>query len=183
MKGSEQPTGGPHHEPHPLPSPRWPSPATLLLTAGAHAAPLNDAFGGAHFADTAITGTTVAARRSRTVLTDVLTPFTVGNVTGVVQNRVVRETGTGTLDFYWRIEVDPSTNADGVSALRLADFGYSSLTDADWRIDGLGTDAPSTARLFNPAGTRRATSTSCSARAARTRTQSSNFFFLHTDAT
>ena len=128
--------------------------AALLLGATAgHAVPLANGFTSQPFLDTALPGTTNAARPELggLVLADVDTPFTVGGVSGVVQNRVVRETSTGTLDFYWRVVVDPTSTGTGVSALRLEDFGYADLTDADWRIDGLGTVHAGTARLFNPA--------------------------------
>ena len=118
----------------------------------AHAAPLNNSFGSAHFADTALSGTTAAARPelAGVVLEDVDKAFSVGGISGVVQNRVVREDATGTLDFYWRIMLDPTTTGNGVQALRLIDFGVDNLTDADYRIDGLGVVDPTIARLFNP---------------------------------
>ena len=88
--------------------------ATLLAVAiaPAHAVALNRAFIVESFLDTPLGGTTVALRPelAGTVIEDVLTPFSFGalNLTGTVQNRVVRETNTGTLDFYWRIKVDPA---------------------------------------------------------------------------
>jgi MYXO-CTERM domain-containing protein len=42
----------------------------------------------------------------------------------------------GTLDFNWRILVDPASPGGGVDTFRLSDFGDSVLTDADWRVDG-----------------------------------------------
>lgn len=160
---------------------------TLLLASTAplvHATPLNDGFGGAPYVDTPLAGTTSAARPelAGTVLADMNTPFAVGGATGVVQSRVVRETASGTLDFYWRVKTDPSDSADAVGALRLIDFGYLDLTDADWRSDGLGSVAPTTARLFNP--------TSYPTGAINFLFgpdlgggAGSSFFFLHTDAT
>jgi len=159
--------------------------ALMAGCAAAGATPLDNGFSGQNFLDTPLAGTTSAARPelAGVVLADVDTPFTLGSASGVVQNRVVRENGTGTLDFYWRVMVDPSTQAsDAIHALRLGNFGYAYMTDADWRIDGLGTVDPSTARLFNPAihpegdinflfGPNVAAG------------ESSAFFFLHTGAT
>ena len=155
--------------------------AAIAPQAGA--APLNTAFGGNPYADTALSGTTLAARPelAGTVLTDLDQAFTVGAVSGVVQSRVVRETASGTLDFYWRVIIDPSSPG-GVTALRLADFGYGSLTDADYRIDGPGTDTVATARLFNPA-MRPAGDINFLFAAPLAGDESSSFFFLHTNAT
>ena len=126
--------------------------ALLFGATAAGAVPLSNGFSGQHFLDTALPGTTESARPQLAglVLQDVDTPFSLNGVSGVVQNRVVREDGTGTLDFYWRVIVDPTSTGVGVSALRLENFGYDNLTDADWRIDGLGNVSASTARLFSP---------------------------------
>jgi len=114
----------------------------FLAHTGAHAVALTEPIA-TPFADTALTGTTVAARPelAGTVLEDVITPFSFSGVSGTVQNRVVRESGTGTLDFSWKINVDPGSASAGVSAFRLIDFGYDNIKDADWRIDGLGSVA------------------------------------------
>lgn len=158
--------------------------AGLLAQTAAQAVALTEPVFPTSFADTSLTGTTSAARPELAglVLADELTPFSFSGVTGTVQNRVVRETGTGTLDFYWKVNVDASSTGTGVGAFRLIDFGYSDLKDADWRIDGLGTVAPTTGRLFN--------STSYPTGAinflfdgAVTAGSESRFFFLHTDAT
>jgi large exoprotein involved in heme utilization and adhesion len=115
------------------------------------------------------------------VLEDVITPFSFSGVSGTLQNRVVRESSTGTLDFYWKVNVDASASGLGVSAFRLADFGYANIKDADWRIDGLGTAAPTTGRLFNvasyPSGDINFLFDGVSPGAQ------SRFFFLHTNAT
>src|SRR4051812_43791836 len=72
--------------------------AAALLVAGlashAGATPLNTASGGNPFADTPLSGTTAAARPelAGTVLTDVDQAFSFDGISGVVQNRVVRET-------------------------------------------------------------------------------------------
>ena len=167
---------------------------SLTLAAGtAQAVALNPPPAGSPFwAETALPGTTVAARPelAGTVLEDVSQAFSFGNVSGTVQNRVVRSTTLGTLDFYWRIVVDgsPGTAAPGqVTVFRLLDFGFADLTDADWRIDGLpltNQASPDTARLYTPLGSRSGgainfyfTNTPVK------RDNESTFFFLHTDAT
>lgn len=156
----------------------------LLTQTSAQAVSLTQPVSPAPFADTALSGTTNAARPelAGTVLEDVITPFSFDGVSGTVQNRVVKESGTGTLDFYWKVDVAPSSTGTGVGAFRLIDFDASKLTDADWRVDGLGTVAPTTARLFNP------TSYPTGAinflfGSAVTAGSDSRFFFLHTDAT
>lgn len=74
-----------------------------------------------------------------------------GGITGSVQSRVVRETASGTLDFYWQVTVDPSSTAGSVASFRLSDFGYNDITDGDYRVDSTGTISPFIARVFNPA--------------------------------
>ena len=161
--------------------------AALLAIAapGAGATPLDTSFGGNPFADTPISGTTVAARPelAGTVLVDTLQSYSFGSVSGEVQNRVVREDGTGTLDFYWRILPDANTAGGGITAFRIGDFGYASLTDADWAIDGLGAVAPTTARLFNPAVHPEGDINFLFDPAIPSSGDGSMFFFLHTDAT
>lgn len=121
----------------------------------ASAVPLTLSFGAQPFLDTGLGGTTVAARPelAGTVIEDEIQAFSIPglNITGTVQSRVVREDGSGTLDFYWRVLVEPTSTGGGVSAFRLGDFGFPHITDADWRIDGLGSAAPFVARVFNPA--------------------------------
>jgi hypothetical protein len=161
--------------------------ATLALAASAHAVTLNNAFGAQPFLDTTLPGTTSAARPelAGTVLVDEIQAFSFGalNISGTVQNRVVREDVSGTLDFYWRIVVDPTSTGGGISAFRLGDFGYTNLTDADWRIDGLGAKSPDTARLFNPAGRPDGAINFLFDAQVRAGDGGSYFFFLHTDAT
>ena len=155
------------------------------LATNASAVALNNGFSGQSFLDTPLAGTTVAARPelAGTVLADTDTSFTLDGVTGYVQNRVVRETGTGTLDFYWRVVVDPGTNGGtGIDALRLGNFGYGYMTDADWRIDGLGTVGATTGRLFNPAIDPQGDINFLFASDVDAG-ESSSFFFLHTSAT
>ena len=161
--------------------------AALLATVapGAGAVPLNTGFAGNPFVDTALPGTTGVLRPelAGTVLVDLDTPFSFATFSGEVQNRVVRETGTGTLDFYWRILPDPGSTDTGVSAFRLINFGYAALTDADWAIDGLGSVAPTTARLFNPATHPEGAINFLFDPTVDSGSDGSRFFFLHTDAT
>jgi hypothetical protein len=167
----------------------------LLMTvaAAAQAVPLNNAFVAEAYLDTGLGGTTLAARPEllATVEADDVDSFSFGalGITGTVQSRVVREKIAGTLDFYWRIKLDPTSTGGGVSAFRLADFGYASLTDADWRIDGLGSAAPYVGRLFNPATypegaiNFRFTDPAVQPGDPASDSDGSRFFFLHTDAT
>ena len=158
--------------------------ATLLAHTSAQAVALNEPVA-SPFADTVLPGTTVALRPelAGTVLEDVITPFSFLGITGTVQNRVVREDVSGTLDFIWKVDVDSvAPGTTGVRALRLIDFGYGAIKDADWRIDGLGTVAPATARLFNETGEPGGAinflfDTSVGAG------EQSRFFFLRTEAT
>jgi len=70
---------------------------------------------------------------------------------GQLQSRVVREAGSGTLDFYWRISVDGVSYPNDVplaltiSGLSLSSFGGGAGFDADWRSDGTGDVAPADA--------------------------------------
>lgn len=155
----------------------------FLAHTGAQAVVLTEPIA-TSFADTALPGTTAAARPelAGTVLEDVITSFSFSGVTGTVQNRVVRESSTGTLDFYWKVNVDPGSASAGVSAFRLIDFGYDNIKDADWRIDGLGSVAPTTGRLFNEAS-QPSGAINFLFDGVVTAGSASRFFFLHTDAT
>lgn len=178
--------------PHPLsPSPSLRPAAAALAVAlatlahtSAQAVALTEPVAPANFADTALPGTTAAARPelAGTVLEDVITAFSFEGITGTVQNRVVRETTTGTLDFYWKVNVDRMEPSVGVVAFRLIDFGHGNLLDADWRIDGLGSVAPDTARLFNEAIQPTGSINFLFDTAVNAGSQS-KFFFLHTNAT
>jgi hypothetical protein len=155
----------------------------LVLAAGtAHTAPLNRSFAGEYYLDTALTGTTSSARPELAALTlvDEAQPFLIGaaNLSGFVQISVVQE-ATGALDFYWRVVVDPQSTGSGITGLRLGDFGYDDLVDADYRTDGLGLAGPAIARLFNPAMEPGGSLNFLFADPVR----DSYFFFLHTDAT
>ena len=162
----------------------------LGVTTLAHAVALNVPTGATYSATTSLPGTTDAAEPylSGTVLQDVLTPFAVDGITGTVQNRVVQETGTGTLDFYWKVNVDSSSaTLDGLPAqideFRIGDFGIGNITDGDYRIDGLGTVAPGYVTVFNNADVPGGFVNFEFGNSPIDPGQSSNFFFLHTQAT
>lgn len=103
-------------------------------------------------------GTTVAARPelAGVVIADVSTPWESATdplygfpgAEGTLQSRVVRETGSGSLDFYWRIAVDQASYPAYVpaqlkiSGLYLERFLTGPSFDADFRLDGLGSTAP-----------------------------------------
>ncbi len=157
----------------------------MLAHTSAQAVALTEPVAPAGFADTALPGTTSAARPelAGTVLEDLITPFSFLGITGSVQNRVVRETATGTLDFYWKINVDSvDTGGKGVGAFRLIDFGLGNIQDADWRIDGLGAVSPGTARLFSEAA-QPSGAVNFLFDTGVNAGQQSKFFFLHTGAT
>ncbi|HET8693846.1 MAG TPA: PEP-CTERM sorting domain-containing protein [Aquabacterium sp.] len=157
--------------------------AVGVLAQSAGAVTLTEPVSPAPFADTALLGTSSAARPelAGTVLEDDLTAFSFSGISGTVQNRVVRETSSGTLDFYWKVDVDPASTAGGVSAFRLDQFGYDNIKDADWRSDGLGSVAASTGRLFNVSSYPTGDVNFLFGDGIRAGS-SSYFFFLHTDA-
>lgn len=111
-----------------------------------------------------LSGTSVAAEPwlAGTIVADTLDPYTISNASGTlsatVQSRVVLAVD-GTYDFYWRItdvSFQPVAGFDGaalsISALRIGNFGASVVGDnANYRTDGLGEVAPSSALVFNPA--------------------------------
>ena len=92
-----------------------------------------------------------------TILADVVTPWVSAidpqygfpGAQGELESRVVRETDSGTLDFYWRVSVDAVSYPNYVptqlliEALPLSGFGTGLAYDADYRTDGLGNTAPS----------------------------------------
>ncbi|MEZ5542847.1 MAG: VPLPA-CTERM sorting domain-containing protein [Pseudomonadota bacterium] len=106
----------------------------------------------------ALPGTTMAAepQLAGTVLVDELIPFAfsagagLDDISGTVQQRVVRSAVDGTLDFYWRV-----TNADdsaaAIGSFRLGNFAAPEY-NANWRSDGLGDTAPSHADRFPGSG-------------------------------
>lgn len=133
-------------------------------------------------------GTTVALRpelAGTIIADDIVSPFQLqlasgGWVTGSIQERVVRETSTGMLDFYWKVNVDENS-AGSLSYFRLGNFLDSSY-DADWRIDGLGDVSPDSAYLFGGSYTGQGYINFYYSDGLGAG-ESSNFMFLHTDAT
>jgi len=125
----------------------------LLGARGALAVPVAPGSG-----PVALPGTTLVADPSLagTVLADVTTAWSspvdpkygFPGAQGELQSRVVRETASGTLDFYWRITVDGVSYPSDVplaltiSGLSLPSFGTGSAFDADWRVDGAGEVSP-----------------------------------------
>ena len=123
---------------------------------------------------TPLPGTTLAAdpALAGTILADVVTPWVSAidpqygfpGAQGELQSRVVRETGSGTLDFYWRVSVDAVSyptyvpTALLIDGIPLSGLGTGAAFDADYRIDGSGSTAPSGAQstansltwLFDP---------------------------------
>ncbi len=102
-------------------------------------------------------GTTLSAepQLAGTSIVDESKPFSfsagagLGNITGHVQQRIVRSSVDGTLDFYWRVFNDPNSAA-AIGSFRIGDF-VSPEYDANWRIDGLGDKAPDSATRFSGA--------------------------------
>ncbi len=82
-----------------------------------------------------------------TAIYDQLQSFSYNGYSGQVQVRVVQETVSGTLDFYWRIINDPNS-AGAITAFRVSGFGDYSLA-ADYRPDGLGVAGPN--QVYNEA--------------------------------
>jgi hypothetical protein len=121
-----------------------------LSTLPAHAVLLSPGDFGA-----VLPGTTVGAepQLAGTVLVDEVIPFSfsagigLGDITGQVQQRVVRSDVDGTLDFYWRVFND-ETSASAIGSFRLGNF-ISPEYNANWRVDGLGDTAPSGADRFS----------------------------------
>lgn len=106
-------------------------------------------------------GTTFAARPELggVVIRDALVPVnvtdTLGNVLfkGNLQDRVVKENGTGTLDFYQTLRSDTTMPMRAfLEDARRINFG-GVITDMDYRTDGLGNpaDHPWTAAHPSPA--------------------------------
>lgn len=139
-------------------------------------------------------GTTLAAQPflQGHVLEDELIPFSLAVsqtssdlITGTVQQRVVREDVSGTLDFYWRI-TQLSTGSLGY--FRVGKF-VTNTFDADYRIDGMGDVGPASLTHFTNglggatdnfgANFNFVSGTADTLSAG----QSSKFMLLHTDAT
>jgi hypothetical protein len=84
------------------------------------------------------------------IIADQLIPFAIGGptnaiITGVLQDRVVRESLTGNLDFYGHITVtDFGNNQAAIDSIGMGDFlGYS--LNANFRTDGSGVQGPDAA--------------------------------------
>lgn len=104
---------------------------------------------------TSLPGTTAAAepQLAGPIIVDDLQPFSFsaygGTVSGVVQVRIVRSSVDNTLDFYWRVLNDASSEGD-IQDLRLGSF-ISPEYNANYRTDGSGDIGPDRAYLFtNP---------------------------------
>jgi hypothetical protein len=101
----------------------------------------------------ALPGTTSAAepQLAGTVLEDTLTDFAIAGegITGHIQSRVVRSSVDGTLDFYWRVFNDESSKGN-IGNFRIGEF-LAPEYNANWRIDGLGDVAPTSAFKFGGA--------------------------------
>ena len=131
---------------------------------------------------TSLPGTTLADRPelAGVVLEDVTMPFHIWMTghTGTLQSRVVRENGTGTLDFYWRVKLDAVSDGEYyLKSLTIGEFYPFGLYDADWRSDDLGTVSPDTARLLWGGTTQFTFGGGLPAGVE------SRFMFMHTDAT
>lgn len=139
---------------------------------------------------TTLPGTTSAAEPylDGTVVEDELLSFSLfaaqGStdlITGTVQQRVVRETGTGYLDFYWRIY---DLVGGSLGEFRIGGFN-SSVFDANFRTDGLGDVGPSSIYRFSGSSSQYANFEFVDAQYNPTLNagEESLFFFLHTTAT
>jgi hypothetical protein len=89
------------------------------------------------------------------VIEDTLQPFTmtVNGVayTGTLQDRVVEESSTGRLDFYYRIMLNNQALKD--SGLVVERTSYAGVwTDVNYRTDGLGNSSPTSALRSNNGG-------------------------------
>ena len=141
-------------------------------------------------------GTTSAAESylAGTVLQDELINFSLkadqspnaATITGTVQQRVVQEDITKTLDFYWRIT---SLSGGSLGYFRVGKFN-STVFDANYRTDGLGDVGPTSIIRFKP-GMGGATDdkavnfnfTNSDSLDSLAAGQESYFLFLHTNAT
>lgn len=132
---------------------------------------------------TPLPGTTFAAepQLGGTVLVDDLVDFSFaaygGTVFGTVQVRVV-EAVDNTIDFYWRVKNNIESSG-AIGSFRIGDFLTPSY-NANYRIDGLGDDAPDSAYLFSAPYEGYVNFNFADGLLAGS---SSNFFFLDTNAT
>jgi hypothetical protein len=97
-------------------------------------------------------GTTAAATPdlAGVVIADTIRPIEIlaGNtvIRGWMQDRVVRSNATGTLHFYYRISIGDQSNGAILQVARASFAPAQAITDVDWRIDGLGTKNPRSAK-------------------------------------
>lgn len=118
----------------------WLASTILILVAACSATTLPST----PLATVSLSGTTYADRPELAglILVDTIRNWTLpdNSTFGTIQTRVVREFGTGTLDFYFLVMNDANSR-DFVTATRLTDYtGFTK--DVDWRIDGVGQIAP-----------------------------------------
>lgn len=108
----------------------------MFSASQAHAVPL------APGDSVSLSGTTSIARPELLgpVIADEVRPFSFAGLSGTVWDRVIREDGTGTLDFYWQIAVLEG-RLDFV--VRESFTGFS--TDVDFRTDETGDQGPASA--------------------------------------
>lgn len=118
------------------------------LPAATNAAPLPI---GIH---TPLAGTDAVSRPelAGTIVDSITTPFSIGgsNITGNLESRVIRESVAGTLDFYWRITVDPTSTGGGIQVFRIDNFAPTQIFDGDWRHDGPGSTPVTWVYNFDP---------------------------------
>ncbi len=98
-----------------------------------------------------LSGTTVAARPelAGTVLEDRVREFSFTNssgatIRGTFQDRVVKRTSSGLLEFSFRIKND-STSAGNIVVVNRQNYSGFAPVDVDYRLDGLGTVGASSA--------------------------------------
>jgi len=96
---------------------------------------------------TALPGNTAP---SGTVIVDELVPFSLGDMSGFVQNRVVRKPDQG-LVFVWRLAREDRSSSSLMKMFRLGDF-HTSVYDADYSNTSIGTHPVNFAYLFSGGG-------------------------------
>ena len=111
----------------------------IVTTTNAHAIPLSSAAG------VSLSGTTNAARPelAGTVLIDRVRPFSMTTSSGAVisgtfQDRVVKRTSTGKLEFSFRIK-NAAASVGNIVVVNRQNYGAFPTVDVDFRLDGLGT--------------------------------------------
>jgi hypothetical protein len=143
-------------------------------------------------ADVPLPGTTSAAEPNLAgpIIADQIIPFTgldngTGGIaiTGTLQDRVVRETLTGDLDFYGHITItDFGNNLAAIDSIGMGSFAGFNV-NANFRTDGLGVQGPNAASRSND-GSEVAWFFESPLRLGATGGASESlFFFAQTDAT